>query len=188
MKKLMVCATLLALGLLACKNDVEKSATGVICEASMNTLMIVQADGDTLMFSTMDADRTQANGLLLGDTATVFYKGKAEGVITAAKVVVKPVCRPDTEILGSWVEPVEGMPGKVQGINIGEGGVASSVNMATLLYETWRVNGDSLFLTGKSLGNGQTIQFIDTLKINKITTDSLFLSAGEYNVSYSRVK
>lgn len=36
-----------------------------------------------------------------------------------------------TSIVGAWVEPVPGMEGQVQGINIEEGGIASSVNMAT---------------------------------------------------------
>ena len=36
-----------------------------------------------------------------------------------------------TSIVGAWVEPVPGMEGQVQGINIEEGGIASSVNMGS---------------------------------------------------------
>ena len=36
------------------------------------------------------------------------------------------------------------MEGQVQGINIEEGGIASSVNMATLVYESWKQEGDQL--------------------------------------------
>ena len=56
-----------------------------------------------------------------------------------------------TSIVGAWVEPVPGMEGQVQGINIEEGGIASSVNMATLVYESWKQEGDQLVLTGKVL-------------------------------------
>ena len=43
---------------------------------------------------------------------------------------------PDS-IIGSWVMPIEGQPGKTQGIKIEEGGNASSINMATLVYKHW---------------------------------------------------
>ena len=42
-------------------------------------------------------------------------------------------------IEGSWVEPVPGMEHMLQGIKIESGGKASSINMATLQYETWEV-------------------------------------------------
>ena len=47
------------------------------------------------------------------------------------------------------VEPVPGLEGQVQGIKMEEGGVASSVNMATLVYESWKQEGTKLILTGK---------------------------------------
>ena len=37
-------------------------------------------------------------------------------------------------IVRSWGEPVPGLEGQVQGIKMEEGGVASSVNMSTLVY------------------------------------------------------
>ena len=61
-----------------------------------------------------------------------------------------------TSVVGVWVEPVPGMEGQMQGIKIEEGGAASSVNMATLVYENWKQEGDKLILSGKSIGNGQT--------------------------------
>ena len=71
-------------------------------------------------------------------------------------------------IVGSWVEPVPGLEGQVQGIKMEEGGVASSVNMATLVYESWKQEGTKLILTGKSIGNGQTIEFVDTMDIKRL--------------------
>nr|WP_272724000.1 lipocalin family protein [Bacteroides stercoris] len=40
-------------------------------------------------------------------------------------------------IIGSWIMPIEGQPGKMQGIKLEEGGDASSINMATLAYKYW---------------------------------------------------
>ena len=68
--------------------------------------------------------------------------------------------------------PVEGQLGKMQGIRLGEDGEASSINMATLVYKYWEQQGDELYLTVKSIGNGVEIEGIDTLKIEKLTTDS----------------
>ena len=43
-------------------------------------------------------------------------------------------------VVGSWVMPIEGQPGKMQGIKLEEGGEASSINMATLVYKYWAVS------------------------------------------------
>ena len=53
----------------------------------MNTVTVVSVDnGDTLSFSTMKADRTEVQGLRLGDTLEVSYSGKYQVVHPAALV------------------------------------------------------------------------------------------------------
>lgn len=89
-------------------------------------------------------------------------------------------------VVGSWVEPIPGIEGQVQGIKMEEGGVASSVNMATLVYESWKQEGDQLILTGKSIGNGQTIEFTDTMDIEKLTADSLVLGNRGMEIRYAK--
>jgi hypothetical protein len=69
-----------------------------------------------------------------------------------------------------------------------EGGIASSVNMATLVYKNWKQEGDQLILAGNSIGNGQTIEFIDTMKIKKITADSLVLDNRGMEIRYAKQK
>ena len=63
---------------------------------------------------------------------------------------------------GTWVEPVPGMENMDHGFRLEANGKASSVNMATLRYETWKQEGDRLILTGESIGNGTTVPFSDT--------------------------
>ena len=92
----------------------------------------------------------------------------------------------EASIEGRWVEPVPGMEGVVQGVNLEEGGKASSRNMATLQYEKWEKLGDKLILDGKSIGNHQTISFSDTLVIEKLTVDELTLKKGNFVVRYKR--
>lgn len=90
---------------------------------------------------------------------------------------------------GSWVMPINGQPGEVQGIKLEENGEASSINMHTLIYKEWEQQGDQLYLTVKSIGNGIEIEGVDTLKIDKLTPDSLVLSSNYgYTLEYVRQK
>lgn len=178
----------LLLSVIACSNGREQSVTGIITEATMNTMMITTAQGNSLNVSTLDAERIVKDGILLGDTATVYYKEKSKhGVIMATKVVVVPVQDESAAILGTWVEPVPGMEEQMQGVRLETNGMAESVNMATLLYEHWKKDGETLLLSGKSIGNGQTLAFTDTLHIVNVTTDSLVLSQGEQIIRYVRL-
>lgn len=99
------------------------------------------------------------------------------------------------KLVGSWVAPVNGMPNMEEGMKLDEGGVASSINMATLVYESWEAkslnehdNSTSLILKGKSIGNGMTFDFTDTLKVDKLTADSLVVTNGDYTRAYHRQK
>lgn len=83
------------------------------------------------------------------------------------------------KIEGAWVEPVPGMEESVQGFVLEEGGTAASIGMATLLYERWERDGERLILGGRSLGNGRTIQFSDTLEIRSLTDGRLTLRTAE---------
>lgn len=92
-------------------------------------------------------------------------------------------------IIGSWIMPIDGQPGKMQGIRLDEDGEAFSINMATLVYKYWEQQGDELYLTVKSIGNGVEIEGIDTLKIEKLTTDSLVLNSNYgYTLRYAKEK
>lgn len=52
----------------------------------MNTVMIVDAAGDTLSFSTVDADRSGLDGLIIGDIVEVSYAGEYVPGIAAVKL------------------------------------------------------------------------------------------------------
>ena len=95
-------------------------------------------------------------------------------------------CGNADSLVGKWVQPVPGSPDLQQGFELEEDGKASYVNMATLRYETWQQTGKCLILTGKSIGNRQTIPFADTLNIEKLTPDSLILTKGHLWLRYAR--
>ncbi len=92
------------------------------------------------------------------------------------------------ELLGNWIEVMPVNLDITEGITLKEGGEAESIGMATLLYSKWKKENDILILWGKSIGNGQTIDFSDTLSIAKITPDSLILDKyGMYRIKYYKV-
>lgn len=183
---LLIVAMLLALA--ACKPSAVKSVSGTIFDATMNTLIITNEMGEKCYFSTTNADKSEGNGLTIGAKVEVFYTGElnttGENEITVAtKVIGTPI-----SIVGSWIQPIPGMEG-VQGIRLEEGGIASSINMNTLLYNSWTQNNDSLYLRGESLGNGETILFNDSFYIRLLNADSLVIvSRDTVTQSFSRVK
>jgi hypothetical protein len=56
-------------------------------------------------------------------------------------------------LLGSWVEPVPGRSKEVQGFTLYENGKAESINMKTLRYQKWRVEGNNIIFTIQNIVN-----------------------------------
>ena len=120
--KIMVAAIALC-GLAACSDNTPKSFTGTITDASMNTVTVENAEG-TFTFSTMDADKSEANGLLLGAPVTVNYSGKLEEGAAASKVA--------TLRYASW--ELQGEAGKIllKGVSEGSGSPIEFTETATI--------------------------------------------------------
>lgn len=73
------------------------------------------------------------------------------------------------------------------GFNLHEDGTANSINMATLLYEKWERKGnDSLILSGKSIGNKQTLEFSDTYFIVTLNDSIMELQKNKLKLVYHR--
>lgn len=91
-------------------------------------------------------------------------------------------------LIGNWIEVMPVNQQYIQGVTLNADGTAQSIGMATLLYEKWKVENNKMIFWGKSVGNGQTIDFSDTLNIVKMTPDSLTLgNGGMYQISYYKV-
>lgn len=77
----------------------EDIIAGNVNDATMNTLQIMTADGHMFTFSTMDvAMEAPAEGITVGDDATVYYTGtldesKATQDVTVTKIVVTHVAK-----------------------------------------------------------------------------------------------
>lgn len=108
-------------------------------------------------------------------------------VLVLGSAVLCPACSDGNIIEGAWVEPVPGMKGMQQGFVLEPDGKASSINMATLQYESWKKENGMLILSGKSIGNGQTIAFDDTLLIKDLSEQTLLLEKNGVAYAYTRV-
>lgn len=113
-------------------------------------------------------------------------------VILSTAICILASCHTTTQknikdLIGNWIEVMPANPQYVQGVTLNADGTATSIGMATLKYESWNLAGDRLVLNGKSIGNGQTLDFSDTLDVVKLTTDSMTLGRfGSYRIDYYR--
>lgn len=65
-------------------------------------------------------------------------------------------------------------------------GRASSINMHTLLYTGWRLDGNRLTLTGKSTGNGNSSVFTTASTIDRLSKTTLILNTAGNREAYTR--
>lgn len=117
-------------------------------------------------------------------------------VICAAALVVAlstTGCSKSVEqrLLGSWVERVSmGDQSVYQGFTLKNDSICSSINTATLQYIKWSCDpqDNTIVMHGRSIGNGMTLDFIDTLTIEQLSKDSLIVNRGGQTIRYSRVQ
>lgn len=132
---------------------------------SMHVLVVdpIGSEGAQQTFALDDAtDLKEAYGLLEGNLVTVDYKTAAADQLPVA---TKVVCSEEyADAIGRWVMPDPILEDAVMGVELMVEGKAQSINMATLQYTSWELQGEAgkLILHGQSLGNGQTIDVDQT--------------------------
>ncbi len=107
-------------------------------------------------------------------------------ILAGVAALALSACGEKGSLVGMWIQPVPGMGGIEQGFMLKADGKAFSVNMSTLSYEAWQEKDNRLILSGKSMGNHQTIEFSDTFDIEKLTSDSLILRKNDLKLEYAR--
>ncbi len=168
------------------KSDEPKQFIGFISDASMNTVTVKALVSDSVItFSTMDADKSEAYGMLIGSPVIVNYKNNPEGTAEAIKVKTDETY---SKAIGEWTMPDPNFPDSaVMGIDIKVKGEASSINMATLVYKSWELQGEAnkLILNGESIGSGQTFDFKENAIISE-KDGKLYLSIEGTDVVYTK--
>jgi hypothetical protein len=79
-------------------------------------------------------------------------------------------------IQGKWIE-ADNLQ-YIQGFALNKNGTAKEIGTHTLTYSSWTLSENQLFLTGKSIGNGQTIDFTDTLEV--LRADSILILKNKW--------
>ncbi len=150
-----------------CDHSKTDTACGLVGEGTaMHSLQLYQiVPKDTVWFAINDSTDVKDANLLIGNLVEVVYKGckdekvaiKIEGNATYANAI------------GEWTMPDPIAPDKVMGVNIAVEGIASSINMATLVYKSWDLTSedDLIILHGESIGTGETFSFSDSARISK---------------------
>ena len=87
-------------------------------------------------------------------------------------------------LVGSWLDSSEA----ALHFTMFEDGTARSDNMETLLYEKWRLEGDKLIITAKSIGNGSSSVGDDVYEIQELTDKKMILKNGEYFLEFVKKK
>ena len=179
--------TLAALGLAACGEREAKTFTGFITDATMNTVTVQdQTSESTYTFSTAEADRSEAHGLLVGAPVVVDYKGRLEEGATAVKVATNPTY---AEAVGRWMLYDTENPEFTMGIDIRVEGEAASINSATLVYTGWELLDEAgkILLKGQSIGNGGSFDFSQTGIISKDAAGNYSLTIEGTEIVYTKV-
>ena len=83
----------------------------------------------------------------------------------------KPATYNSKLLIGSWLDRSKA---KLH-FALLENGVAKSDNMETLVYKSWSVRNDSLFLKVKSIGNRTHFETIEAYKIDTLDSNTLVL-------------
>lgn len=125
----------------------------------------------------------QSGGLLgvlrKGDRITIEM-GEGDNVIYAANVSM---------IAGRWVEPSPVDEGSDQGIELEESGAANSINLRTIIYRTWYLHKNKLYLYYVTEGReNSTDAEHDVYDVMLLTRDSLVLRGRDVKLVYTRQK
>ena len=180
-------AALTLLGLAACGEREPRTFTGFITDATMNTVTVQdQSSESTYTFSTAEADRSEAHGLLTGAPVVVEYKGRLEEGAQALKVATNPTY---AEAVGRWMLYDPENPEFSMGIEIRVEGDAASINSATLVYTGWELLDEvgKILLKGQSIGNGGSFDFSQTGIISKDAAGNYSLTIEGTKIVYDKV-
>lgn len=139
MKKSLFAALAAAALLASCTQEVP-SLEGKVTDATMSTVTIVTAEGESISVNTLDSDPNLVPGVLVGDFIRVTYEPTEDMPHVISLEIVEPSYY--RLISGTWLN-ADGI-----GFTLAEDGSASSAGYDSLLLKEWALDGEELALTG----------------------------------------
>ncbi|MCF0186936.1 MAG: hypothetical protein HUJ98_10670 [Bacteroidaceae bacterium] len=145
----------------------EENVSGIVTAVDAQSVSIFTESGDTCTFSLQWAEE---NGKIFGGCAVddhiVVVRGSGDNADEVVNV---------TTLVGRWVR--KNVADEESGINIQEGGLASSINNDTQTYHRWEMMGNKLLLTWSGDGSDGTSELVDTCEIRALDRNTLTLTS-----------
>lgn len=88
-------------------------------------------------------------------------------------------CQQSFSVEGEWTKPVPLKKGEFHGMRFEKGGIAQSINMPDLQYQTWQQEGNKLTLTGKTVYGGESFVFTESYTVKQVTPAMLVLISND---------
>lgn len=156
--------------------ETDSTTYGILVSMHGDSLKMVSESGDTMWICHNCAKKfgTPEAGHRL---AVLFEQGS---VVNAKNII------DITLLMGRWVEPDAVDEGMVQGIELQEGGAASSINSRSDHYVSWRIYNGKLLMRNSMEGYVDNDVPEDTLIITFLSTDSLRIATSMSKRYYRR--
>ncbi len=155
----------------------DSTIYGICMEGTaMNTLQLLTDNGDTLVLSLVNTKEHGGlfGGMGVGDRMAVLVNKDS----TEATMVLN-----QTSLMGEWVMPNPMDGSSEMGIYIKDGGIAESINMGTIIYESWRMYNGMLEIRS-TRDDGGNFQETVKYKLISLTNDSLIIKDSEETFEY----
>lgn len=128
------------------------------------------------------------------DSGTTFSEQQGEALVMVGGQSNLLSCRSEELVkyepqsfVGSWVEPVPGNPAQRQGFTLNQDGTAKSINMSTLLYKKWEIDGQDVVFEVESIGNGVSSTESVRYQIIRVEKDELVFQNRGTRMTFSRM-
>lgn len=161
-------ATLAAAAFLASCAPEVPTLEGKVTDATMSTVTLTTAEGESVSVSTLDSDPNLVPGVLVGDFIRVAYEPAGDMPHVISLEIVEPSYY--RLISGTWLN-ADGV-----GFTLAEDGSASSAGFDSLILKEWALDGEELALSGEvAPGKNATIVYV----IAQLDAKSLVLDSKE---------
>jgi hypothetical protein len=154
---------------------------------TMHTLELrtIGTKKDTMFIPIDEKADLKNSHIVIGNVVEVQYKKNGKDIV-ATKITGSADY---DNAIGRWTTPDPINKKQKMGVELSINGIAKSINMATLPYSNWELQGKpgKLILIGKSLGNGQTFDEKTVVTIKRIKGVWKMLD-NKGNVLYTKEK
>lgn len=163
-----------------CRQNAAPSVEGCVIDATIHSVTVLTAEGDSLSVSTLGTDPMLVPGVLPGDAVRVFYELLPDGETMHA--VQLDITEPSAYRLlpGIWRDCSSA---EEVGLVLAEDGSAQATGLEPL--QDWSLDGDQLVLTTVLSEEPKTTGTL-LLQICRLDVDSLVVEAPGRKLAFSR--